>query len=79
MTRIYSVACIQRVRLKGSDDGKVEAREVERAVNKIVSVDGYAEDAIAKTKKLVDAEASQDDRDILGLDVVNVTLQNVAE
>jgi len=79
MTRIYSVACIQRVRLKGSDDGKVEARVAERTINKIVSVEGYAEDAIAKTRQLVDAEAPQDDREVLGLDVVNVTLQNIAE
>lgn len=80
MTRIYSVACIQRVRLAGDEAGKVEPREVERSVNKIVAVEGYAEDAIAKTRALIDEEPGQDDgREILGLDIVNVILQNVAE
>jgi len=80
MTRIYSVSCLQRVRLAGDEATKVDPREVERAVNKIVAVEGYAEDAIAKAKALIAEEPGQDDgRTILGLDVVNVVLQNVAE
>lgn len=77
MTRIYSVSCLQRVRIK-SDDGTTN--DAERQVNKIVAVeDGYAEDAIARVKALLDEEAPQADREILGLDVVNAVLQNVAE
>lgn len=80
MTRIYSVACLQRVRLKGDEANNTDPREVERVVNKIVAVTGYAEDAIAKARALIDEEPGQDDgREILGLDIVNVVLQNTAE
>lgn len=85
MLRVYSVACLERLRFDPVDgdgtDGK--GRETARTMTKIVGVAGYAEDAIKKAKKLINESDVAKDGSTnvkrVGIDVVNVTLQNEAE
>jgi hypothetical protein len=85
MTRIYAVQCVERLHVNAVDGDGTEGkgRDVTRSVSRIVSVTGYAEDAIKKAKKLInETEVAKDgstEVKRVGVDVVTVVLQNEAE
>lgn len=78
MTRIYSVTAVERIRVAQQDK---EPLDTERGITKTIAVEGNAEDAIAKAKGLILAEAQASDGkyETTGIDIQSVVLQNVAE